>query len=327
MSNVVPLNVFSLTSRGCSIAFHHAPLYPKAKGTNFFKQFFVNRKNHLKRFSQLSAGVDKTLKFTIASLELSKLMTQRFEPTSASLPGLSAAYTGLKDARSVLGLFNALQGSIPGMVDSVKLCNRLVHDLRHGEQATSLTNELLMTPAHCQKEKVTPENTYSNIAFGRKQQIAKAVESACGAVGAGTFAFTFAALRPVMLANQYEKFLSPQDISSVGLAADALMCVNHIVGIGSAVSSLVYEMSAFTTAKTAILKKNELRNNHIKSLNVRHRDHLTTSSLTLIEKSLELTCDILKLVPTWAVAVPKEVRAGIGVLIGALGIYKIWKTS
>lgn len=319
-------SVFALASRGCSIAFRHTPPTVKPPGMNCVKQFFVSKENHLARFSRLSAGVDKALKFTISTLEFSKLMTQRFDPTSASLSGLSAAHAGIRDARSVLGLFNTFQGAIPGMVSSVKLCNQLVHDLRNNYQATSLTKSILMTTECHLQESQMPEHRYNQIAFGRRQQISKAVESACNAIGGGTFAFTFATLRPLMLVNQYEKFLSSSQLSSVGLAADAIMCVNHIVGVGSAVASLVFEESAFATARAAIMDQSNSES-HLQLLNIMHRTNLSNSSLTLVEKSLELSCDILKLVPACVVAVPKEVRAGIGVFIGILGLYKIWRTS
>ncbi len=314
-------SIFSLAPRS-AVLFRLVQPEIKPKSMNFVKQFFCNKKNHLARYTRLTSGVDKTLKFTISTLDLSKKLTNRFDPESSSLPGLSAAYTGFKDARSVLGLFNVFQGSIPGMVASVKTCHKLIKDIREEQEATSLIPASLVTSFE-----FSPKQAYNEIALGRKQQVTKVVENICSFLGAGTYTVTFGALRPLMLANHYGRFCSSAQMQSVGLSADALMCASHIAGIGSSVCSLMFEQTAYMQARQALTFSSERRENDSAILKEQHRGAVVASSISLVEKLLDLACDILKLVPACVQAVPGEVRAGLGMLIGLLGMYKVWRSS
>lgn len=311
-------SIFSLAPRS-TVLFRLVQPEIKSKNMHFIKQVFCDKKNHLARYSKLSSGIDKTLKFTISTLDFSKKLTSRFDPESSSLPGLSAAYAGFKDARSVIGLFNIFQGSIPGMVGSVKMCHQLIKDIRKEKEATSLISEsLVISPG------LTPKHTYNEIALGKKQQVTKVVENICSFFGAATYVVTFGALRPVILANQYGRFYSSSQIQPVGLSADALMCASHIAGIGSNICSLVFEQTAYFQARQALAFSLEKTKGILEE---KHKDVIVASSVSLAEKLLDLTCDILKLVPACVQVVPGEVRAGLGMLIGLLGIYKVWRSS
>lgn len=292
----------------------------KPKNMSFFKQFFCDRSNHLARYTRLTTGMDKTLKFTVSALDLSRKLTARFDPESSTLPGLTAAHTGFKDARAVISLGNVFQGVIPGIVGSVKLCNKLISDIRKEREGTSLNSSpLVYFPSS------KTNQAYNQIALGKRQQARKLCENILSIVGAGAYVVTFGGIRPVMLANQYGHFCSSSQTQVLGLAADSLMCASHITGIGASICSLAFEKEAYKEAKISVVSS-EIKE-HYRALSRAHRSTLINTSVGITEKILDLACDILKLVPACARAVPGEVRAALGVLIGALGIYKVWRTS
>lgn len=295
------------------------PAVGKARAS-FVKSFFTNSGNQVSSFLRKSSGTDKVIKVAAASSDLAAAIATRTGASGEMLEQISTAQSAFSGARTVLGLFNAYNGAIPATVDAVKQSVSLVKSLHKQDDVYSSAPKGGRVEGGLQ-------SPYNQVYVGRTEKVLGLGAQVCKGVGSGTYALSFGVLRTGLFANKIGGFMSSDVKTGFGKAFDVAMCANHAAGFSGSIFGLAYEKMAYQRAKKAC-NLEDARGAELRSLLDRaHRSVVVGHILTLFEKTLDLILDFFKLIPTIATLLPAEAKAALGILIGSIGVYKIWRTS
>ncbi len=316
-----------MAQHGCRFA---VPAMKKGSQKALLSRVFCDPGNPVSAYVNKTAGVDKALKASIAAAELTKGVILQQGGSEASLATASNVLGILKDARTVVGLTNALNGCIPGAVASVKSCYQNFRYAFAGESQGVVDER-------------NEGKAYNKQYLTRGEYLAAAVKSGCDAVGAGTFAITFGTLRPTLLADRltHGGLICRQTKAGVTAACDYLMVANHAAGVVGGSIGLGLENRQFSRAMASLelhansfaervvsLDEKELLQQDVEALKAAHHKAIKKGICGVIEKSLELFLDALKLI-AFPITQPITliVRGAVGLAIGGLGMYKVWSSD
>ncbi|MEG0037472.1 MAG: hypothetical protein RR519_01160 [Victivallaceae bacterium] len=300
---------------------------PELRGSGSVKTFFTSSTNKLSSFINRTKGVDKAVKAAAAVTELSRVIAMRTGAAEA-VAGASTALGLFTDARSVIGLANALNGSIPAMVDSGKNCKTLVMGLIKKQSFVAIGAK--EDPQDGNESRVSIVD-YNRLYCGRGEMALGLVDHACGLVSSATYVTAFGPVRGTLFANRCSSFMAPPVKQGFSQAFNWLMAVNHAAGLIGSSCALVHENKAYRR----VLESCDLVAESGEALDVTARPRLKMVHqyfiighvVNLMEKLMEMILDIFKIIPSIVSILPLEAKAALGVLIGFIGLYKIWRTA
>lgn len=230
----------------------------------------------------------------------------------------------------MVGLTNVLNGCIPGAVASARNCYQNFRYAFAGE-----------------KQGVVDERNsgkvYNKQYLTQGEYLAAAIKSGCDFVGASTFAVTFGSLRPVLLADKltHGGLVSRHTKTNMTATCDYLMVANHAAGVVGGSIGLGLENRQFNRALSSLNAiaesyasrvvsndDQELLQQDIEALKTAHKTAIKKGICGVVEKALELFLDALKLI-TFPITQPVTfiVRGAVGIVIGGLGMYKVWSSD
>ena len=268
-------------------------------------------------------GVDKLAKTAKSAAELTASILEHTEGTGTdSFVTASKVAKGFGDARTVIALGNAFNGSLPATVQSARSCFAHLQAARKPEEKRPnvLMKEVCVT-------------------HGRR-----AAADACAMIGGVTYLTTFGAIRPVLFVNKLlaKPFLSSQAKNGLGSSVGYIMAANHaasVVGAGLNISAeradcderckriLNGEADEVLGANND-LGKESVRQRAIAGEKSRSLTRIKYSILTMIEKFLECVADLFKLVPLPITqGIRAIVAAGCTLSAAIIGLCTFWSKA
>lgn len=291
------------------------------------KDFFTNPSNRVARYMKGVDGVDKVVKLSVYVADLCHGVFEHKEANDYDINTASKTSSVLRDARAVVGFTNVFRGAIPGLIRSVQECYSSVR------RALKPFDEQQATQVGC--EEALP---YNKIMLSRGDYVRHAITSGCTALGAATYCATFGIIRPIALANKCAGigFLDSTGKAALSNATTCLMTANHAaVFIGQNVS-LWSTIKQYKRAKQALERlslaqssaidgENEEIANCIANLRRNFWLNMRDIILTIVEKTFELSVDLLKIIvlPLAAPAL-MIIKSALSIVFSMIGVYKVW---
>ncbi|MEB2690390.1 CT529 family inclusion membrane protein [Chlamydia suis] len=287
------------------------------------RSLFTRPGNKLARVVNSAKGVDKLAKTAKSAAELTSSILEYTQGTETdSFVTASKVAKGLGEARTVIALGNAFNGSLPATVQSARSCFAHLQAVRNPEEKRQnvLMKEVCVT-------------------HGRR-----AAADACAMIGGVTYLTTFGAIRPLLFVNKLlaKPFLSSQAKNGLGSSVGYIMAANHaasVVGAGLNISAeradcderckriLNGEADEVLGANND-LGKESVRQRAIAGEKSRSLTRIKYSILTMIEKFLECVADLFKLVPLPITqGIRAIVAAGCTLSAAIIGLCTFWSKA
>lgn len=265
--------------------------------------FFFNPKNQSVRFVGKTKTIDKILKCTKATAELTGGILQLQGAGGAPASIVAANVAGaVGEARTVLGLFNVYHGIIPVTVRAVNSCFANIKQLCVGADLSSQEKGWLGLDA---------------------------VKEAGTAILGLSVIGTFGVSRPVLFANKLadKPFLDKVTQAKFKESVPIMMAIGHAGGLLSGSISTVMAAKAYRDkycGQHAVVPEND------EQLQI-HRKYLKAIKLAFLsafEKFFELLADLAKLIPLGMSATVQGVIASALVVSSCcVGLYRAWTTA
>lgn len=261
---------------------------------------FCYPRNHLARFTMNVKNVDKCIKTTKVSSDLVKgiLQSQGLEG-GAHYKVAANISSAMGDARSVVALTHTLRGIVPSCVGSIRSC--------YGRVASCMD-----------VERRNERRLHATAAF----------RDFCNVVNTGTFIATFGALRPVLFANKMadRPFLSSSTKNALGHSVVCIMAAGHAAATLGGIASLCVEQMEFSRDMRDLWNdEDKIRKEKMMQ---KHRSFIVDTILTIVEKSLELAADAIKLLPLGLSSGVQLASSSACVLASCcVGLFAGWRKS
>ena len=287
------------------------------------RSFFTRPGNKLARVVNSAKGVDKLAKTAKSAAELTASILEHTEGTGTdSFVTASKVAKGFGDARTVIALGNAFNGSLPATVQSARSCFDHIRAARKPEEKGQ---NVLM----------------KDVCVAHKR---RAAADACAAIGGATYLTTFGVIRPVLFVNKLlaKPFLSSQAKNGLGSSVGYIMAANHAASVVGAGLNISAERADCDERCKRILSgqadqvlgaNNEMgvefvRQRAVAGEKSRSMTRIKYSILTMIEKFLECVSDLFKLVPLPITqGIRAIVAAGCTLSAAVIGLCVFWSKA
>ncbi len=287
------------------------------------RSLFTRPGNKLARVVNSAKGVDKIAKTAKSAAELTASILEHTQGTETdSFVTASKVAKGFGDARTVIALGNAFNGSLPATVQSARSCFAHIQAVRNPEEKRQnvLMKEVCVT-------------------HGRR-----AAADACAMIGGVTYLTTFGAIRPLLFVNKLlaKPFLSSQAKNGLGSSVGYIMAANHAASVLGAGLNISAERADCDERCKRILNgeadevlganndlgKESVRQRAIAGEKSRSLTRIKYSILTMIEKFLECVADLFKLVPLPITqGIRAIVAAGCTLSAAIIGLCTFWSKA
>ncbi|WP_080129460.1 CT529 family inclusion membrane protein [Chlamydia suis] len=287
------------------------------------RSLFTRPGNKLARVVNSAKGVDKLAKTAKSAAELTSSILEYTQGTETdSFVTASKVAKGLGEARTVIALGNAFNGSLPATVQSARSCFAHLQAVRKPEEKRP---NVLMKDV-C-------------VTHGRR-----AAADACALIGGVTYLTTFGAIRPLLFVNKLlaKPFLSSQAKNGLGSSVSYIMAANHAASVVGAGLNISAERADCDERCKRILNgeadevlgannemgKESVRQRAIAGEKSRSLTRIKYGILTMIEKFLECVADIFKLVPLPITqGIRAIVAAGCTLSAAIIGLCTFWSKA
>lgn len=288
-----------------------------------FKAFFTQPGNKVARVVNSAKGVDKLAKTAKSAAELTASILEHTEGTGTdSFVTASKVAKGFGDARTVIALGNAFNGSLPATIQSARSC--FAH-LQAARQPEEKSQSALM----------------KDVCASHKR---RAAADACAVIGGATYLTTFGAIRPVLFVNKLlaKPFLSSQAKNGLGSSVGYIMAANHAASVlGSALNISAERADCEERCKRILegqadealganndMGRESVRQRAITGEKTRSLTRIKYSILSMLEKFLECVADVFKLVPLPITqGVRAIVAAGCTLTSAIIGLCTFWSKA
>lgn len=287
------------------------------------RSLFTRPGNKLARVVNSAKGVDKLAKTAKSAAELTASILEHTEGTGTdSFVTASKVAKGFGDARTVIALGNAFNGSLPATIQSARSCFAHLQAARKPEE---------------QRQSVLMKD----VCVSHKR---RAAADACAVIGGATYLTTFGAIRPVLFVNKLlaKPFLSSQAKNGLGSSVGYIMAANHAASVlGSALNISAERADCEERCKRILagqadevlganndMGKESVRQRAITGEKSRSLTRIKYSILSMIEKFLECVADVFKLVPLPITqGVRAIVAAGCTLTSAIIGLGTFWSKA
>ncbi|MEB2681348.1 hypothetical protein [Chlamydia suis] len=287
------------------------------------KAFFTQPGNKVARVVNSAKGVDKLAKTAKSAAELTASILEHTGGTGTdSFVTASKVAKGFGDARAVIALGNAFNGSLPATIQSARSC--FAHLQAAGKPEEKCRSVLM-----------------KDVCVAHKR---RAAADACAVVGGASYLTTFGVIRPLLFVNKLlaKPFLSSQAKNGLGSSVSYIMTANHAASVLGSALSISAERADCEERCNRILcgQADEVLgiNNTMCEQFVRQRavvgekfrtlTRIKYSILSMIEKFLECVADVFKLVP---LPITQSVRAiiaaGCTLTAAIIGLCTFWSKA
>lgn len=288
-----------------------------------FRSLFTRPGNKLARVVNSAKGVDKLAKTAKSAAELTSSILEHTQGTETdSFVTASKVAKGFGDARTVIALGNAFNGSLPATVQSARSCFAHIQASRKPEE---------------KRQNVLMKDVC--VTHGRR-----AAADACAMIGGVTYLTTFGAIRPLLFVNKLlaKPFLSSQAKNGLGSSVSYIMAANHAASVVGSALNISAERADCDERCKRILngEADEVlgANNEMCQQSVRQRaiageksrslTRIKYSILAMIEKFLECVADVFKLVPLPITqGIRAIVAAGCTLSAAIIGLCTFWSKA
>ncbi len=298
------------------------------------------KKNHITQFFASSKGRDSLVKLFSALSESAYEIIKVTDANASVKQGFQTGSHGFKDARTVFGLLNVLDGSFPMLYTQARnVATYTMHFFRgedipvkakkHHPDTTELGKVILRTGKEysiTQQKKQDPPTGTINFGEGDKflnagsppllkaplEKILLIIGEIGRVVQTTTYSVAFGICRPILFAEKHFKEHISQSAHAIGQQFGLLMMICHMAGVVSGIADISREGIFY-------LKSGRLEDDWNELVAV-----VWKQALFLLEKFCEIGSSSISLFRLNA-----HVGVRLSLMIGAasLGVYKAWQDT
>ena len=258
----------------------------------------TDKKHRFWSLFQRTDGPDKLLKMADPLLDTIGEIAAAAGASDSTLEGIGKGRALAKTGRDAIGFFNIFNGVIPNLVQSMKNIFHLMRGL--------ITGDNVSLEAGSEK--------YNDVAKSTTEKILAAGANFGRGVGSGTYIVGYGLCRPLANIEKYGEVSLGQTAHNIGQAFPTFMMVNHLGEMIGSTCEMGFQYTAFNRAiDNTSGKPSEIYQEFEKQM--------LDNTLSLLEKSLELLYDIVKLIGQ---AIPAWFRLPLTLGIATLSLYKVW---
>ncbi len=252
----------------------------------------------LKRFHDKwnSVGfIDKVLKAADPVMDLAHVIATNNGATEDTLKEITNTRHMVKTGRDVVAFFNILNGIILDVINRTKVVVALVMNF-----CANTPEENIDLKEKRKKDGRELPLEYNQVAVGRDEQMAAAVENFGKVVASITYIGAFGVCRPIANVEKHITKNVHPTASNIAKAFPTVMMVNHIGGIIGNSGGLVYQHLAFHRRKEEPFRDQQA----FDDVQLEYHRKMFENSLGMVEKTLEFANDIFLhakvTLPAWA---------------------------
>lgn len=292
-------------------------VFNRSLASQSYGSFFTNSKNQSARFISSTKGVDRILKAADPVFDLSLVIAQGAGASEATLGDIAKGRSAVKTTRDVMGLFNIFQGRIPDLYTHTLVSLELYRDLSNEVNSPKPT-QLLSESAIIARKKDNRPIKYHETAETFSERVIALISNIFRGGGSLTMIAAFGVCRPIANFEKYIRQVDPS-VSRIGKAFPSVMMANHACGGIGHTAEIIFQQLAFERAMDR-----EVDGSRQGKIREEHDKMIVNNTLAVTQNALEFTNDIANI---FGPAAPVWFRIPLGLSIGAVGIWRTWRTA